>query len=571
MKRIFCILVIVFCNFVFVNSVHAAEEYKIRIMAFDVTFRSGASTSSTKLGTLSANSVYTLLSTEKTNEFYKIEDEDGTVGYVSAYYAIPYIDLTSDLTSTTQSCLTNLRAEGFDDSYNQYLCFLQKKYPDWEFNAVKTGLEWEDAVEAESACGVSYISTSVSSYKDLTCSSYYDSGFYTASQTAVAYYMDPRNFLTDTRIFQFETLSYDSALSSSYSSLVKNIISGAAFYTYHFGIGNDLSTYITAAGKAENVSPTFLAARIYQEIGTSTSLYNLYSGVYTGESKVYYGYYNFVNYGVSDSCATTYGTTYCGLSAAKTYGWYGLTAALEGAAEKISQYYIAVGQDTSYFQKFNVNPDDKSKLYIHQYMTNIEAPYNEAMYSYDSYADENMLSNAFSFSIPIYNNMENEITNSDSGASGDSSSSGTSSLSVSSIVKSAGYTYTSSYISGFDVGDTVSEVKSAIAAIAGSSNVVIYDSDSKTVTSGVMKTGYKVKITNSSGSKTLSVVIYGDTSGDGEINALDLLQVQKNILGLYTLSGAYKEAGDTSGDGSVNALDLLQVQKSILGLYTIDQ
>ena len=50
-----------------------------------------------------------------------------------------------------------------------------------------------------------------------------------------------------------------------------------------------------------------------------------------------------------------------------------------------------------------------------------------------------------------------------------------------------------------------------------------------------------------------------------------LLQVQKNILGTYNLSGAYNLAGDTSGDGVINALDLAQVQKNILGTYNIVQ
>ena len=52
---------------------------------------------------------------------------------------------------------------------------------------------------------------------------------------------------------------------------------------------------------------------------------------------------------------------------------------------------------------------------------------------------------------------------------------------------------------------------------------------------------------------------------------MDLLQVQKNILGTYTLTGAYLEAADTSKDGVVNALDLLQVQKNILGTFEIEQ
>ena len=54
-------------------------------------------------------------------------------------------------------------------------------------------------------------------------------------------------------------------------------------------------------------------------------------------------------------------------------------------------------------------------------------------------------------------------------------------------------------------------------------------------------------------------------SGDGKVNALDLLQMQKSILGQKSLNGSYSQAADVSGDGKVNALDLLQVQKNILG------
>ena len=68
----------------------------------------------------------------------------------------------------------------------------------------------------------------------------------------------------------------------------------------------------------------------------------------------------------------------------------------------------------------------------------------------------------------------------------------------------------------------------------------------------------------------MSIVVKGDTSGDGIINALDLLQVQKYILGNYDLANEYAQAGDTSGDGTVNALDLLQIQKYILGIYSLN-
>ena len=97
------------------------------------------------------------------------------------------------------------------------------------------------------------------------------------------------------------------------------------------------------------------------------------------------------------------------------------------------------------------------------------------------------------------------------------------------------------------------------------------DSNNNIINSGTVSTGMKVKVSNTTSSEILEIAVKGDTSGDGVINALDLLQVQKNILGTYSLSGVYAIAGDTSADGVINALDLLQVQKNILGTYTIVQ
>ncbi len=90
---------------------------------------------------------------------------------------------------------------------------------------------------------------------------------------------------------------------------------------------------------------------------------------------------------------------------------------------------------------------------------------------------------------------------------------------------------------------------------------------------GNVGTGDKVKLYNLMNQEKASydVIIYGDTNGDGKINALDLLRVQKNILGISKLSGVYSTAGDTNKNGKINALDLLQVQKQILKIGTIKQ
>ena len=86
-------------------------------------------------------------------------------------------------------------------------------------------------------------------------------------------------------------------------------------------------------------------------------------------------------------------------------------------------------------------------------------------------------------------------------------------------------------------------------------------------------TGDQIRVYDNSGvlKFTYNVLIYGDTNGDGQVTAMDLLRVQKDILAVSKLSGSYSKAADTNKDGSVNGLDLLQVKKHILQLKSIGQ
>lgn len=59
--------------------------------------------------------------------------------------------------------------------------------------------------------------------------------------------------------------------------------------------------------------------------------------------------------------------------------------------------------------------------------------------------------------------------------------------------------------------------------------------------------------------------IRADITTDTKIDALDLLQLKKFLLGQVSLSDAEKLAADVTGDGNVDALDLLQLKKYLLG------
>ena len=117
---------------------------------------------------------------------------------------------------------------------------------------------------------------------------------------------------------------------------------------------------------------------------------------------------------------------------------------------------------------------------------------------------------------------------------------------------------------------SVSELKGALKVTNGTVNVVTANGTAKT---GNVGTGDKVIIKDNAGKEVLSytVVVYGDTNGDGEITALDLLRVQKDILSMSKLSGYYSKAADTDKDGKIGGMDLLQVKKHILQMKQIGQ
>lgn len=89
--------------------------------------------------------------------------------------------------------------------------------------------------------------------------------------------------------------------------------------------------------------------------------------------------------------------------------WTSPKTAIVGGAKFISNDYINAGQFTSYLKKFNVNPAT-NRVYNHQYMANLQAPYSEAKTSYKSYKENNLLSLPLEFTIPIFNNMPEATT-----------------------------------------------------------------------------------------------------------------------------------------------------------------
>ena len=179
--------------------------------------------------------------------------------------------------------------KGFPKSYTDSLLALHKKYPRWKFEPFITGLTWSAAVNGErTPHNKQLIENNVQASFKCTCSSCKGviqeaSNWVSASQTAVEYYMDPRNFLNEQYIFQFESTEFDQAQSIG---AIEAILKGTWMYnsniTYLDAQGNTItylenekplkySEAILRAAKDNNMSAYYLASKIVQEVGSASA------------------------------------------------------------------------------------------------------------------------------------------------------------------------------------------------------------------------------------------------------------------------------------------------------------
>ena len=538
-----------------------------------------------------------------------------------------------------QNYANTLRSKGFPESYVEKLCKLHAVHPTWNFEVVNTGVGLDEAVNAEystiyrnltSTTDYSMRSTDPAAYVNGTYIQF-EPGWYAASRSALKYYLDPRNFLDENSIFMFEQLSFNDNMTES---SVQSMLNGT-FMAGSFSYNGQSYTYARAiieAGRAKNVNPAHLVARIIQEQGPTGSGTANMDG---GDGKTYHNYFNF---GASGS---NWESIYAGaLNYAKISGWDNPYTALMGAAEDLSDGYISAGQDTIYLQKFDVEGSDK---YWHQYMANIQAPYSESYRIYRSYWDNKLVDNSYTFKIPVFsdmpagtviptqssnNNLKSlSITNTslvpgfDSGiteykcyissnitkvnisavqADGKAKVTGTGDINISAnntnavvkvtaedgsvkeykitiirtesgkdtpneIANSIGLKVNNTTLTNFELGKDISEYIKAIKNNFKSSEVVVYNSQNKEITSGIVTTGQKIKIKNNNQEVTYNIAVSGDVNGDGKIGIGDYAKVKDSILGKTKIEGAYFTASDINNDGKIGIGDYAKIKDFLLG------
>lgn len=357
--------------------------------------------------------------------------------------------------------------EFFPADYIEPLKRLALIYPAWTFEAVHIETPWPEVLAAElnpeNKNLVQYDRGEF--FEDYawmvkhTERSYDGKNWYAANEKAVAYFLDPRNFLNLRDIFQFTDLT--SPVASSHEAGVRAI----------FGNNEDLAELtplLLQAAEEAGIMPEAAAVRMKAEISSKTGITlatrglldpdcppletgspspsllsfeeqkallerlaaekgeaNLSEELKTALQKARTGvrpfaepkhrYYNFFNIGAYPDPSNVNGAAVNAARFAAGYftedrpekqarlllPWTDPLTALKGGALFLKTEYYANGQNTPYFQKFDVF----SGTFSHQYMQAVFGAREEGRRLYKVWAGTSQLSEPYHFRIPVYKGM----------------------------------------------------------------------------------------------------------------------------------------------------------------------
>ena len=605
MKKLFCISLIFIMLFTFIPNVNASSYIVLNTNKYFRVVPGGDFVDGITDGVLLAGTKVDLISKDGgsghscKNPWYKVS-YNGKEGYICSsdqvVIDVADVDLNGDFEK-------EMISKGFTESYLPYLKALYEKHPNWNFKAVRTNIDFDTAVTNESYGEISLVDGTDESLRSKEWPYYQNGvfrqiepGWYVASRDTVSYYLDPRNFLSEEYIFMFEDIKYNASIHTE--DAVRGVTKGTFLNT------NEYLDILMKTARTYNISPVYIASRIRQEKGSSDSIsttgeaftYEVDNNCLNnlgyasnpdswnalnscGSGRVYSGIYNYFNIGAYGSYKSPQirGLIWAngGFDASvTTYNrpWNSKEKAIMGGVNYIVGAYVNNGQNTLYYQKFNVAPDAFYPTYTHQYMTNIRAASSEAYSTYKSYRDNDLLGNSYEFLIPVYNNMpnDNEVILPDDEDKEEEIVT-TPEIDINTGVVGAGFKIDGDVISNISFNTNVDVINSKLSSVNANLKVTSYLDRYGNKASGNVGTGDTLVITNGSTTKSYKVVIYGDNNGDGKVSILDLLRVQKDILGSSSLSTYDKKASDTNRDGKIDVVDLLRVQKQLLGNNVIEQ
>lgn len=514
----------------------------------------------------------------------------------SMFSFIPQLmNKTYAATYTYKNSSNNLPGN-FDSIYPGYKSILQslaKAHPNWTFKLYETGQDWETVINSEyQGHGGSPKNVVPSSYSEAwVCSicgrKEQDTGVWVcASRGAIEHIMDPRNSLNDANIFQYLLLSNDKNITKAQ---VKTMASKISYLNT-----DEIVTAIYDAAQELNINPFYIIGKILQEQGSNGSVMCAGNG-YKGQ---YVGYYNLFNVGASGQGEAN--VILNGLKYAYDKGWNTPKKSIIGGIGLIKNY-INRGQDTLYYQKFNVT---YSPYYVNQYAQNLFDSQSIASTLKGAYKDANLLDGSFTFEIPLYRNMpssavksptvtsvsgEIAYVNANGGLALHSSAEGPTITYVNegtqivitkrATEKSSNGYYMDQVYTPVGTGYMAREAKDGSKTylvvikqyqIKDSNIIVAPDATIATITGGtntssVFGTGAKITLEG----KTYNLVMLGDVNGDGKISPADYVKVKNKITGASSMNAVTEKAADVNKDGKISPADYVKIKNQITGASKI--
>ena len=614
MKRLLSFFMVVSLIFILVNpfcsdSYTEAATYSGTVIN-SCNFRSGPGTSYGKIdigGTtmLPYGQAVTIVDRAYDSDgdlWYKVNvtyNGNSFTGYAFAEYIQRNV---ADAPATDAAFEEYMNSQGFPESYKPYLRAMHADHPNWKFVAVKTNIDWSTVTSKEysrsdskkntvqfDGSNYNWLSTYVNyNITENSWTPYDGSSWFLAADDVVDYYLDPRTYLDEIHVFAFESLSYIDGVHTIDG--VKSILNGTFMQGDNVAFNDPqnrtFAQLIMSAGQSVGVSPYHLASRMRQEMG------NTAGSAADGSFKINgVSYYNYFNIGAYDGTnALLQGMKYAANVDSNgvpqpngSYGrpWDSVEKSIVGGAQFLKGGYIGVGQDTLYTQKFNVT--NTGNLFGHQYCTNVQMPFSESASSYRAYVKIGAIDSALVFKIPVYNNMPVAAVKKPSKTGNPNNY--LKSLSVEGYNLTPGFSvgYTTDYsltvpesVASVSISATTAHANAWIQGtgtvnLAVGTNVVYVD---VTAQSGRVRR-YKLTIVRGAPSDNSNVIEpnpsthKGDLNGDGQITVIDIIKVQRIIVGLDALTDSNLILADLNGDGKVSAVDIVIIQRHIVGLQSI--
>ncbi len=418
----------------------------------------------------------------------------------------------------------SLTAQGFPESYKVLLRALHEAHPNWKFRAKQLDFTWSQALSAqyENANANTISANYPDAYKAVREGTYNfnthtylpkdGTSWVSASKKAIAFYMDPRNWLTEDGIFMFEPFYYDASYQSE--DIVKDILKGtalpAAASSYYMEAAQQ-----TYNGRTYSISPTYLATKTRIELGSGDTMISGKEFTYGG--KKFSKCYNVYNIGAVDSAdgsAATKGLVYAagGLDQSGTSylrPWNTLKKAVKGGAIYIAENFISNNQYSAYYERYNVL-NGLDSIGTHQYATSVFCAATESNIMYWDYRDFGVLDEPFTFEIPVYQNMPDKRC-------AKPSATGTNNcyldnITVSADGKNLGYSPSfDRFTSTYTISDTVAADKLTIKTAKNDSSAKVAIKGNS-LTNGNNKVSIKCTSSSGAASKTYYIKVVRDSS-----------------------------------------------------------